>query len=221
MRILIIGAGKAGEFLAAQLHEMHEVTVIEARKQRVERVKAHVPEADVFEGDACEPEVLEAAGIANVDLVAAVTGHDEDNLVIAMLAKHYGVETVCARVNHPANEWLFDAEWGVDIAVSSPAVLYGLIEKQVGIGDLITLLRLQADGVTIEELTLPEGASSVGHKLQDVPLPPNVTVMAILAKDGYVQAARGNTLLVAGDQLLLLVEGDTGTDRVREALGIA
>jgi Trk K+ transport system NAD-binding subunit len=99
-------------------------------------------------------------------------------------------------------------------------VLQSLIDKDMGPGDLIRLLRLQADGVSIEELTLPEDASSVGRTLADVLLPSNVTVMAILAADGYVQAPRGNTPLVAGDQLLLLVEGSLGEEDIRSVFGI-
>lgn len=220
MNILIVGAGKTGAFLAENLVAEHHVTVIDLRKDRVEYLRSLVPDADVFEGDACEPEVLEEAGIQECDLVVAATGDDEDNLVVAMLAKVYKVETVYGRVNHPHNEWLFDKEWGVDVAVSSPAVLYGLVEKDLGFGDLITLLKLQADNVSVEEMTLPENAALIGHKLSEVPLPANVTVMAILAAEGYVQAARGDTLLIAGDQLLLLVEGELSGERLREAFGI-
>ncbi len=220
MKIIIVGAGKTGAALAHQLSGEHQVTVIDQRRDRIELVRRMTPNAEAFEGDACEIEVLETAGIEGSDLVAAVTGDDEDNLVVAMLAKHFRVGSVFARVNHPQNEWLFDKEWGVDVAVSSTAVLQGLIEKQIGLGDLTTLLKLQADGVAVEELTLPENAKAVGHKLSEVPLPPNVTVMAILAKEGYVQAARGNTLLVAGDQLLLLVEGVLEESRIRESFGI-
>jgi len=220
MRIVIVGAGKTGAFLAEQLVAEHEVTVIDQRGDRIEHVRAMVPQAEALEGDACELEVLETAGIEGTDLLVAVTGDDEDNLVVAMLAKHYRVGSVFARVNHPQNEWLYDKQWGVDVAISSTAVLQGLIEKQIGLGDLTTLLKLQADGVSVEELTLPEDAKTVGHKLLEVPLPPNVTVMAILAKDGYVQAARGNTVLVAGDQMLLLVEGSLEESAIRKAFGI-
>ncbi len=221
MRIIIVGAGKTGTFLAEHLEDDHDVTVIEQRGPLVERIRSMLPDIRVIEGDACEPETLERAGIEGADLVAAVTGDDEDNLVVSMLAKVYRAKNVYARVNHPSNEWLFDQEWGVDVAVSSPSVLFGLIEKDVGFGDLITLLKLQADNISIDEITLPENATSVNKKLMDIPLPPNVSVMAILAAEGYVQIARGSSMLVPGDQLLLLVEGDLDRARVREAFGIS
>lgn len=220
MRILIVGAGKTGEFLAEKLEHDHEVTVVEQRRDRVEYLRSMLPDVTIVEGDACEPDVLESANVENVDLVAAVTGDDEDNLVVAMLAKMYRAKAVYARVNHPRNAWLFDKEWGVDVPVSSPEVIYGLIEKDLGFGDLITLLKLKAEGVYLNELTLPETATKVGKKLSEISLPTNVNVMAILAAGGYIQAPRGDTPLVAGDQLLLLVEGDLSQSVIHEAFGI-
>ena len=220
MRILVVGAGKTGAFLAEKLIANHEVTIVEQRPDRADYLSRMVPDATVITGDACEPSVLERAGVKNADLVAAVTGDDEDNLVVAMLAKLYDAKAVYGRVNHPRNEWLFDKEWGVDVAVSSPQVMYGLIEKDVGFGDLITLLKLKADGVYLEEITLPAGSSKLGKKLEDIGLPANVTVMAILAAEGYIQAPRGETLLVEGDQLLLLVQGAVDEDTIQRAFGI-
>jgi trk system potassium uptake protein TrkA len=220
MRILVIGAGKTGTFLTEKLQGNHEVTVIEQRPDRAEYLQRMVPDATVLTGDACEPEMLERAGVQDVDLVAAVTGDDEDNLVVAMLAKHYNAKTVYGRVNHPRNGWLFDKEWGVDVAISAPQVVYGLIEKDLGFGDLITLLKLKADGVYLEEITLPATSSKLGKRLKDVGLPANASVMAILAADGYIQAPHGDTPLVEGDQLLLLVEGDVDEATIRSAFGI-
>lgn len=219
MRILIVGAGKTGAFLAEKLEESHSVALVEVRRERAERVRRMLPDVDLIEGDACEPSVLERAGITETDLVVAVTGDDEDNLVIAMLGKHYGVESVYARVNHPSNAWLFDKEWGVDVAVSSPEVMYGLIEKDVGFGDLITLLKLQADNIAIEELTLPKGAAADAKMLSEIALPSNAQVMAILAEDGTVTIARGDTRIFAGDQILMLSDGCRSED-IHAAFGI-
>jgi len=165
--------------------------------------------------------VLEGAGAPAADLVVAVTGDDEDNLVVAMLAKVLSDTTkVYARVNHPRNQWLFDKEWGVDVAVSSPAVLYGLIGKDLGLGDIVTLLNLQDEDMSLREIRLPENAKACGLTLADIALPSNVTVMAILAAGGGVRAARGDTLLGGGDQLLLLFEGDIDQQAIRDALGV-
>jgi len=220
MRIVIVGGGKTGTYLAQRLLAEHEVTLIEQRAERVEYLHSAIPEITVINGDACEPEVLESARTGEADMVIAVTGDDEDNLVVAMLTKVLQGGTVYARVNHPQNEWLFDKDWGVDIAVSSPAMLYGLIGRDLVFGHLVPLLDLRADDVAVEEVRLPEHAEAVGKRLADVTLPANITVMAVLAAEGGVHAARGETELAAGDQLLLLAQGALDEAAVLEALGI-
>ena len=221
MRILIVGGGKTGYFLADRLRSNHEVVLVEQRLERVEFLRSALSDIDVVDGDACEPEILESAGAGSADLVVAVTGDDEDNLVVAMLTKALDGGKVYARVNHPRNQWLFDGAWGVDVAVSAPALFYGLIAKDLALGDVVTLLELRADHVSVEEITLPETASGVGQSLSEVALPRNVTVMAVLASGGGVRAARGDTVLGAGDQLLLLAEGELDSPAVLAALGIS
>jgi len=220
MKIVIVGGGKTGEYLAGRLYKEHAVTLIEQRPERVEYLRSALPEVESLIGDACEPSVLESAGTGEADMVVAVTGDDEDNLVVAMLTKVLEGGTVYARVNHPRNQWLFDKEWGVDVAVSSPAMLYGLIGRELVFGDVIPLLDLRADGVAVDEVRLPASAAAVGRTLAEVSLPANITVMAILAAEGGVRAARGDTVLEAGDQLLLLAQGALDETAVLSALGI-
>lgn len=220
MRIIIVGGGKIGAHLASRLEAEHAVTVIEQRPERVEALRMRMPEVDLVNGDACEPTVLEAVGIGAADVVVAVTGDDEDNLVVATLAKEFnqGI-TVYARVNHPQNEWLFDRAWGVDAALSASAVLYEAINRDLGLSDLVTLLSLQASGVEIDEYCVPRDAAKLGATLADLALPANVTVMAVLTADG-MRAARGDTVLSAGDRLLLLAEGALDAHAIRKALGV-
>jgi trk system potassium uptake protein TrkA len=220
VKIVIVGGGKTGAYLANRLHGEHSVTLVEQRPERAEYLRLALPDVETLTGDACEPTVLESAGTADADLVIAATGDDEDNLVVAMLTKVLEGGTVYARVNHPANEWLFDKEWGVDVAVSSPAMLYGLIGRELVFGDVIPLLDLRADDVTVEELRLPADAAAVGKTLAEVSLPASITVMAILAAEGGVRAARGETVLEAGDQLLLLAQGALDETTVVRTLGI-
>ncbi len=220
MRIVIVGAGKSGLFLAQELRLEHDITLIESRYERAEAVGAMLPSIRMMHGDACEPEVLEHANISESDLTIAATGDDEDNLVVAMLAKHYGSSKVFARINHPRNEWLFTKEFGVDVPVSSTSMLLSLVEKELGFGDLVTLLRLQADNVSIEELTLPESATAVGKRLADIKLPENSHVMAIITPSTGLTIAKGDTVLAAGDELLLISDGARDAE-VREALGLA
>jgi len=220
VHVVIVGAGKSGLYLTQQLRQQHEVTLIESRFERAETVEAMVPDVTVVHGDACEPEVLEHAKIGEADLVIAVTGDDEDNLVVSMLSKHFGAGKVFARINHPKNEWLFDKDFGVDVPVSSTSMMLSLVEKEVGFGDLVTLLRLQADNVSIEEITLPEYATAVGKTLAEIPLPENSHVMAIINRETGLSVAKGDTVLSAGDELLMFSNGGHEIE-VREALGIA
>lgn len=219
MRITIVGGGKVGAHLASRLSREHSVTLVEQRSERVEALRSRLPDVDVIAGDACEPSVLESAGVREADLMVAVTGDDEDNLVVATLTKEFCAETrVYARVNHPENEWLFDKAWGVDAAISTSTILFEVINRDLGLQDLVTLLNLQADGVEIDEYCVPKDASKVGSTLADVALPANVTVMAVLTPGG-VRAARGDTVLSGGDRLLLLAEGTLDAPAIRAALG--
>ena len=220
MIIVIVGAGKSGTYLADKLWRSHDITVIEQRTDRVERLRTRLPSVRVTRGDAAEPSVIGTAVSSDTDLVVAVTGDDEDNLVVAMLSKHFGAKSVFARVNHPENEWLFTKEWGVDIAVSSASILYNLVEKEVGIGDLITLMSLQAEGVMIEEVTLPQGANSVGRQIAEIHMPAETQIAAIISKDAGVVIPHGETVLSAGDELLLLSTCEQRAE-VLQALGIA
>jgi len=219
MLITIVGAGKSGTFLADKLWRSHEVTVIDQRPERAERVRTRLPSVRVIRGDAAEPTVLGMAVSAQTDLVVAVTGDDEDNLVVATLSKHFGARSVFARVNHPENEWLFTKEWGVDIAVSSASILHNLVEKEVGIGDLITLMSLQAEGVTIEEVTLPSGARSIGQRLADIRMPEETQIAAIISPGVGVVIPHGDTVLGEGDELVLLSTCEQRSGVLR-ALGI-
>jgi trk system potassium uptake protein TrkA len=219
MRIVIVGAGKSGMYLAEELRTGHDITLIEQRFDHADMARNMLPDIEVIHGDACEPDVLEYAKIAEQDLAIAVTGDDEDNLVVAMLAKHFGTGTVFARINHPRNEWLFTRDWGVDVAVSSTSVMLSLVEKEIGLGDLVTLLRLQADNVEIEEIRLPATADAVGKRLAELSLPPGSHIMAIINEKRGLSVASGDTVLEAGDQLLLINE-DANPGDVRSALGL-
>jgi trk system potassium uptake protein TrkA len=220
MRIVIVGAGKSGLFLAQELKSAHDITLVESRFDRAELVGSMMPDITVIHGDACEPEVLDHAQVGMADLTIAATGDDEDNLVVAMLAKHFGTQKVFARINHPRNEWLFTKDFGVDVPVSSTSVMLSLVEKELGFGDLVTLLRLQADNVSIDEITLPETATSVGKSLAEVDLPENTHIMAIVTREFGLTVAKGDTVLAAGDELLMFSDGQH-QEEVCRALGIA
>jgi len=220
MRIVIVGAGKSGLYLAQELKAHHEIVLVESRYERAAVVESMLPDIEVLHGDACEPEVLEHAQVGVADITIAATGDDEDNIVVAMLAKHFGTKKVFARINHPRNEWLFTKDFGIDVPVSSTSVMLSLVEKELGFGDLVTLLRLQADNVSIDEITLPASAKAVGKSLAELELPENTHIMAIINPEQGLTVAKGDTVLAAGDELLMFSDGEHEAE-VCDALGIA
>jgi len=205
MKVVIAGGGNVGRHIAADLVDTgHDVVVVEMTSAVVARHEGH----DAFRwlaGDACEPSVLERAGLAEADVVVAATGDDEDNLVVSLLAKQeYAVPKVVARVNHPKNEWMFNETWGVDVSVSTPHLLTALVEEAVSVGSLVKLLSLEGGEAALTEVTLAEESRSVGTSLADLGLPRDATIVAVV-RGGHVVVPRGDTVLAAGDEVLLLV----------------
>ncbi len=219
MRIVVAGAGNVGRHLASDLSERgHEVTLIEQSPAFLERARADVgDQVTMVLGDACEPWVLEQAETAKADVVVAATGDDEDNLVIALLAKQeYAVPRVVARVNHPKNEWLFTEQWGVDAAVSPPHVLTSLVEEAVTVGDLVRLMRLEGGQVSLVELTLSDDTPSVGRPLYELRLPLDSAVVAII-REGHVVIPQPETQLAAGDEVMA-ISSSASESELREAI---
>ncbi|MDP9420253.1 MAG: TrkA family potassium uptake protein [Actinomycetota bacterium] len=208
MRVVIAGGGNVGKYIATDLRgSNHEVLVLEQSLEVVERARAsgEHPGVEFKVADACELSALLEAHLETADVVAAVTGDDEDNLVISLLAKQeFGVPRVVARVNHPKNEWLFNETWGVDVAVSTPHLLTALVEEAVTVGSLVRLLQFEGGKARLVEVTLAESSPAAGVTVVDLNLPRDSTVVAIIRAD-HVVVPRGDTLLLAGDEVLALV----------------
>lgn len=204
MKAIIAGAGRFGGQAAQVLAAAgHQVTVIELDDDHLAELAAD-PSVRRVAGDACEPSILEQAGARITDLLVAATGDDEDNLVIALLAKrHFAVPRVAARVNLPDNAWLFDQRWGVDVAVPAAAPLISLVEEATGAAETVALLRLAKAGVTIIETAITTESRACGHALGDVSLPAGTLVAAII-RDGQAVQPTADTLLAAGDELLII-----------------
>jgi trk system potassium uptake protein TrkA len=147
-----------------------------------------------------------------------VTGDDEDNLVISLLAKQeFAVPRVIARVNHPKNHWLFNEAWGVDVAVSTPQLLAALVEEAVSVGVLVRLLQFEGGNTRLVEVTLAEGSPAEGTSLGDLGLPRGATIVA-LVRDGHVVVPRSDTILDQGDEVLLLASAQIEDDEIRDLL---
>ncbi len=203
MRVAIAGAGAVGRSVASELlHNGHEVLLID-KDPRAIRAQS-VPDAEWLLADACELSSLEEAGLQRCQVVVASTGDDKANLVVSLLAKtEFAVPRTVARVNHPANEWLFSESWGVDVLVSTPRLLSALVEEAVTVGDLVRLFTFRQGNANLVELTLPEDSPFVGRLVRDVQWPIDVALVAIL-RDGGINLPEPDRSLEAGDELLLV-----------------
>jgi trk/ktr system potassium uptake protein len=212
MKVLVAGAGRLGEQAAHLLAATgHHVTVIERDKARLAELSTAHP-VRLVHGDACEPRVLEDAGVLNTDLLLAVTGEDEDNLVIALLAKRqFAVPRSMARVNDPDNTWLFDTRWGVDVALPAAASLVSLIEEASGAADTVGLVRLADAGVTLIETHLDDHSRAAGRALADITLPAG-TVVATVVHDAHPLVPTGDYRFHPGDTVLLVTTTATEND---------
>lgn len=211
MRVVVVGGGKVGTFIATELVGAgHSVTVLEQDPSRAEEAQATQAAggAEWRVADGCEVDALVAADLSAADVVVAVTGDDEDNLVTSLLAKvEFGVPRVIARINNPGNEWLFNEAWGVDVAVSTPHLLTALVEEAVSVGSLVRILSFAGGAVRLSEITLTDEAPAVGVALADLAMPRDSTVVAIV-RDESVVVPRGDTALAAGDEVLVLVNDE-------------
>jgi trk system potassium uptake protein TrkA len=212
MRVVIAGGGNVGSFIAAELRRAgHEVLIVEVDPERVKRAHAEgdPPEVRWLLADACEVSEFAKADVDKADVVAAVTGDDEDNLVISLLAKQeFAVPRVVARVNNPKNEWMFNEMWGVDVAVSTPHLLTALVEEAVSVGSLVRLLTFEGGRARLVEVTLAPGSPAVDKEIVELGFPRDSTVVAILRQD-HVVVPRGDTPLLEGDEVLVLVTPDS------------
>jgi trk system potassium uptake protein TrkA len=213
VRVVIVGAGRLGRQMAEALNTAdNEVTLVEFDRALAERLKPS-SRARVLYGDAADPTVLEEAGALKADVLVAVTGEDQVNLVICLLAKrHFDVPRVVARVNDPDNHWLFTDEWGVDVAVSASATLLSLIEEATSVADTVGLMHLgAAAGVNLIETTLAAHSSAVGKTLAELRLPAGTIVAAVL-RGGQPSVPGGSFTLEVGDEVLIVSESATEAD---------
>lgn len=202
MYIIIVGGGKIGYYLARQLLEdQHEVLIIEQDPEKCAQIAEDLGEV-VMLGDGCEAATLERAGTARADMVIALTGDDEDNLVACQVAKHkFTVPHTVARINNPKNERIFK-KLGIDATISSTAVILAHIEQELPSHPLIPLMTLRGSGLEIVEVKVPPDAFVVGKKIRDVLLPQQSLITLIIGEDGQPRLPTSDTLIQAGDEVV-------------------
>jgi trk system potassium uptake protein len=204
MYVIIVGAGKVGWNLSRELIARdQEVTLIESDHRRYRIVEEELEHAVQY-GDATEMWVLERAGIQRADLVIAVTGDDEDNILICQVAKEkYGCDRIVARVNNPRNLAHFKL-LDIQPAVSATDLILRLIEHEVPEYGLVQLLALEEEQLEIIEIEVGEGSTAAGAMVRDVTLPDGSLIISVL-RDGTGFVPKGDSVIRAGDQVLLIL----------------
>jgi trk system potassium uptake protein TrkA len=192
------------------LDRHHDVTLMEQNVQTAERIRSMLPGVHVMAADACEYASLAAADLRDADVIIAATGDDEDNLVISWLAKQeFGVPRVIARINNSRNEWLFNTSWGVDVAVSTPALITSLVDEAVEVGSIINLMDLAEGKMRLIEVTLAADAPAVANNqnLDDLRLADSVRVVAVVRNE-QPMIPSSTMHFLENDHVILITRGD-------------
>lgn len=216
MYILIGGGGQVGYYLTkGLLQQGHEVLLLEKDGRRVEQLREELG-TSVTRGDACEARVMNEVGVGRADLVIAVTGDDEDNLVICQMAKErFKVPKTIARVNNPRNDDLF-IRLGIDVTVSPTRTILHMIEAEIPHHTIVPLMTLTRAGLSLVELTVPPDSPAAGNSLQALNLPPSVNIALVVRGDQNITPS-GDTVIEPEDRIFALVTQE-GEAALRETI---
>lgn len=212
MLVVIAGGGRTGAQLAKSLIAMgHEVHMVEKRSDILSRIHKELPTESIFEGDPLDPSVMDSTEIRRADVFAATTPYDAENLALCYyIRQRYGVNRTIARVNNPRNAWLFDEKFNVDVAVNQADLLSRLIEEEMSLGDMMTLLKLRRGKYSLVEEKIPATAKAVGVAIKDLMLPTDCVIAAIIRK-GELVLPRGITKLEVDDEVLAITDEEGAT----------
>lgn len=217
MYLILVGGGNVGIQLAKRLIATdHEVLLIEKDGEHARRLSALIGDEHVLHGDACDLITQKMAGFSRADVVAAVTGEDEDNLIVCQLAKkHWSVKRVVARINDPSHEHIF-RELGIDDTVSATGIIFSLISQQISTDELVPIGALHMGGVEVVESVISSRSPLVGKMVRDIQLPQG-TFLVYALRDGVGSAVWGDWQFQAGDMIVGLVP-IARADELREVL---
>ena len=217
MYIIIVGGGRLGYYLARTLlDEKHEVLIIEKDAVAVQTINSDMNNTCI-KGDGCETAVLAEAGTNRADIFISVTGDDEDNLVACQVAKYkFNVPRTIARVRNPRHEILFK-KLGIDVTVSSTAIILEYIKHEVPTNLLTHLLSIEEKGVEIVEIKIQPDSKTIGTAIKDITLPPESILALIIHRDSKPSVPTPATILQAEDQIIAVTSPDT-EDLLRTAL---
>jgi trk system potassium uptake protein TrkA len=218
MNVLIAGGGRTGARLANLLiNQNYKVRLVENNRQLLGYLHQELPTEVIYEGNPVDPSILEAAGIREVNDVAAVTSNDSANLVICYLAKtQFDVPRTIARVNNPSNAWLFNENFHVGVALNAADVFAHLIQEEMSLGDMMTLFKIRRGRYSVVEEKVPAGAKAIGIQLKDMDLAEHCVIAAII-RDGVMTLPRGDSTLQAEDEIIAVASPE-GAQKLADML---
>lgn len=218
MFVLIAGGGRTGAQLASLLlSENYKVRLVEHRPEILALLHQELPTESVYEGNYIDPRILEEAGVRQAHAMAATTPDDATNLSLCFMARQlFGVPRTIARVNNPRNAWLFNENFHVDVALNQANVLAHLIQEEMSLGDMMTLLKIRHGRYSLVEEKVEKGARAIGVALKDLGLPEECIVAAII-RDGQVTLPRGTSTFQEWDEVLAITSPE-GAKQLAELL---
>jgi trk system potassium uptake protein TrkA len=216
MFVFIAGGGRTGAQLAMQLLDQnHQVRLIEHRRELLGLLHHEIPTEVIYEGVATDPNVLKQAGLDKANVLVACTNDDAVNLVLCFLARTiFKTRRTIARINNPRNAWLFDQSFHVDETVNNADVMAHLIQEEMSLGDMMTLLKLRRGRYSVVEEKVPAGAKAIGRQIKDLSLPDQCIVAAII-RHGQITLPRGTSVLEEGDEVLAVTDADGAKELAR------
>ena len=208
MFVIIVGGGNTGSYLAKLLVDAgHKVRVIEERPNLLDKLRTELPDDVIVQGDGSSPSVLEKADILHANVLAAVTGSDETNLVVTSLARfEFKVPRIIGRVNNPKNAWLFTPDMGVDSALNQADILSHLVAEEMSLGDMMTLLKLRRGEYSLIEEKVHPDSEAANKSLKELTFPNETTIVSIIRKNQLI-IPKGDVTLLPADEVLALVHG--------------
>ena len=218
MYIIVVGGGRLGYYLLkGLLQEGHEVLVME-KDARICKTITEEMGSVCYRGDGCEAATLAEVGTGRADMMVAVTGDDEDNLVACQVAKHkHNVPRTIARIRNPRNAVLFK-KLGVDVTVNTTDLIIEVIEHEVPTHPVTQLLTLDEKGLIIVDVRISPESSSVGKTVKDLSLPKESKLALIIPNEGNAHVPVAHTVLQAGDQIIAITPSEN-KEELEAALG--
>jgi trk system potassium uptake protein TrkA len=216
MFVLIAGGGRTGAQLASLLlSEKYKVQLVDERPDILARLHEELPTETIYQGNPIDPSVLVAAGIHQAHVVAACTHDDASNLAICFIARTlFNVPRTIARINNPRNAWLFGEYFHVDVAMNQANLMAHLIQEEMSLGDMMTLLKIRRGRYSLVEEKVEKGAQAIGVPLKDLGLPEECIIAAII-RDGQVTLPRGTSAFQEWDEVLAITTPESAKELAR------